>query len=74
LARNRCFGVNVRSPVEDGDPYAAKNMEKWDDELLVACRRYPNMRVYDWASDVKTPGSSKTESTSPHPITPPAAS
>ena len=31
--------VNVRSLVEDGDPYAAKNMEKWDEELLVACRR-----------------------------------
>jgi|ERR1700710_1513604 len=45
--------VNVRSLVEAGDPYAAKNMEKWDEELLVACRRYPNMRVYDWASDVK---------------------
>jgi peptidoglycan/LPS O-acetylase OafA/YrhL len=45
--------VNVRSLVEEGDPYAAKNMKKWDEELLVACRRYPNMRVYDWASDVK---------------------
>jgi len=45
--------VNVRSLVEAGDPYAAENMEKWDEELLVACRRYPNMRVYDWASDVK---------------------
>jgi peptidoglycan/LPS O-acetylase OafA/YrhL len=45
--------VNVRSLVEEGDPYSAKNMEKWDEELLVACRRYPNMRVYDWASDVK---------------------
>jgi peptidoglycan/LPS O-acetylase OafA/YrhL len=45
--------VNVRSLVEAGDPYAAKNMEKWDEELLVACRKYPNMRVYDWASDVK---------------------
>jgi peptidoglycan/LPS O-acetylase OafA/YrhL len=45
--------VNVRSLVEDGDPYAAKNMRKWDEELLVACRRYPNMRVYDWAKDVK---------------------
>ncbi|HET6998957.1 MAG TPA: acyltransferase family protein [Solirubrobacterales bacterium] len=45
--------VNVRSLVEAGDPYAEGNMEKWDEELLLACRRYPNMRVYDWASDVK---------------------
>ena len=45
--------VNVRSLVEAGDPYAAENMKKWDEELLVACRRYPNMRVYNWAKDVK---------------------
>jgi peptidoglycan/LPS O-acetylase OafA/YrhL len=45
--------VNVRSLVEKGDPYAAENMKKWDEELLVACRRYPDMRVYDWARDVK---------------------
>jgi peptidoglycan/LPS O-acetylase OafA/YrhL len=45
--------VNVRSLVKAGDPYSKENMEKWDEELLVACRRYPNMRVYDWASDAK---------------------
>jgi peptidoglycan/LPS O-acetylase OafA/YrhL len=45
--------VNVRSLVEAGDPYSAENMRKWDQELLVACRRYPNMRVYNWAKDVK---------------------
>ncbi|HEX5713013.1 MAG TPA: acyltransferase family protein [Solirubrobacterales bacterium] len=45
--------VNVRSLVEDGDPYAAKNMEEWDRELEAACLAYPNMRVYDWAADVK---------------------
>ncbi len=45
--------VNVRSLVEAGDPYAAENMKKWDEELPLACQRYPNMRVYDWAADVK---------------------
>jgi peptidoglycan/LPS O-acetylase OafA/YrhL len=45
--------VNVRSLVEAGDPYAEENMEEWDETLLKACPRYPNMRVYDWASDVK---------------------
>jgi peptidoglycan/LPS O-acetylase OafA/YrhL len=45
--------VNVRSLVEAGDPYSEENMEKWDETLLEACPRYPNMRVYDWASDVK---------------------
>jgi peptidoglycan/LPS O-acetylase OafA/YrhL len=45
--------VNVRSLVEKGDPYSKENMEKWDEELVAACASYPNMRVYDWASDVK---------------------
>jgi peptidoglycan/LPS O-acetylase OafA/YrhL len=45
--------VNVRSLVEAGDPYSKGNMEKWDEELVAACDSYPDMRVYDWASDVK---------------------
>ncbi|HSS41072.1 MAG TPA: acyltransferase family protein [Solirubrobacterales bacterium] len=45
--------VNVRSIVPPGDPYSKENMEKWDEELVAACASYPNMRVYDWASDVK---------------------
>jgi peptidoglycan/LPS O-acetylase OafA/YrhL len=45
--------VNVRSIVEAGDPYSAENMKKWDEELVAACAAYPNMRVYDWAADVK---------------------
>ena len=28
-------------------------MQRWDKALLAACDRYPNMRIYDWASDVK---------------------
>ncbi len=45
--------VNVKSVVNDGGPYDAANMESWDEALVRACDRYPNMRVYDWASDVK---------------------
>jgi peptidoglycan/LPS O-acetylase OafA/YrhL len=45
--------VNVRSIVEAGDPYSAQNMKQWDEELVRACLIYPNMRIYDWASDVK---------------------
>jgi peptidoglycan/LPS O-acetylase OafA/YrhL len=45
--------VNVRSLVPPGDPYSKENMQKWDEELVTACNSYPNMRVYDWASDVK---------------------
>ncbi|MGN6664791.1 MAG: acyltransferase family protein [Solirubrobacterales bacterium] len=45
--------VNVRSLVEAGDPYSKENMEGWDEELVKACASYPDMRVYDWAADVK---------------------
>ncbi|HET7418030.1 MAG TPA: acyltransferase family protein [Solirubrobacterales bacterium] len=45
--------VNVRSLVEKGDPYSKEGMEEWDEELERACASYPNMRIYDWASDVK---------------------
>jgi peptidoglycan/LPS O-acetylase OafA/YrhL len=45
--------VNVKSIVEAGDPYSAENMEGWDEALLQECRKYPNMRVYNWAADVK---------------------
>jgi peptidoglycan/LPS O-acetylase OafA/YrhL len=44
--------VNVKS-LETSGPYAASNMVEWDEALLEACPRYPNMRIYDWASDVK---------------------
>ena len=36
-----------------GGAYANDNMRRWNEALLDACGRYPNMRVYDWASDVK---------------------
>jgi hypothetical protein len=44
--------VNVKSIVPNG-PYAATNMEEWNEALLDACATYPNMRVYDWADDVR---------------------
>ena len=47
-----CGSTSARwSPT--GDPYSKENMEKWNEELVAACDAYPNMRVYDWASDVK---------------------
>ncbi|MBA3866962.1 MAG: acyltransferase [Solirubrobacterales bacterium] len=45
--------VNVKSIVPPGDPYSAENMKKWDEELHDACPAYPNMRIYNWAADVK---------------------
>jgi peptidoglycan/LPS O-acetylase OafA/YrhL len=45
--------VNVRSLVPAGDPYSKEGMEGWDEELVRACATYPNMRIYNWAADVK---------------------
>jgi peptidoglycan/LPS O-acetylase OafA/YrhL len=44
--------VNVRTLVGDG-PYAETNMAAWNKALLAACAEYPNMRIYDWATDVR---------------------
>jgi hypothetical protein len=44
--------VNVKSLVPSG-PYAEANMKSWDEALLAACDRYPNMRIYNWAADVQ---------------------
>jgi peptidoglycan/LPS O-acetylase OafA/YrhL/lysophospholipase L1-like esterase len=44
--------VNVKSLVATG-PYSESDMQAWNAALIRACARYPNMRVYDWASVVK---------------------
>jgi len=44
--------VNVKSLLTSG-PYAEQDMALWNAALLDACREYPNMRVFDWASVVK---------------------
>jgi peptidoglycan/LPS O-acetylase OafA/YrhL len=43
--------TNVRTRVQSG-PYAESHMDDWGAALARACDRYPNLRVYDWASDV----------------------
>jgi peptidoglycan/LPS O-acetylase OafA/YrhL len=45
--------VNVKSLLSGG-PYAEQNMRRWDEALLQACDRYPNMRIFDWAAIVKS--------------------
>ncbi|HEX9516317.1 MAG TPA: acyltransferase family protein [Streptosporangiaceae bacterium] len=45
--------VNVRSLLSSG-PYAEANMLHWDQALVEACPKYPNMRVYNWAAEVRT--------------------
>ena len=44
--------VNIKSLVPRG-PYAASHMAGWNAALLRACARHPNMRVYNWAADVR---------------------
>ena len=34
-------------------PYAESGMLRWNRALLGACSRYPNLRVFDWASKAK---------------------
>jgi peptidoglycan/LPS O-acetylase OafA/YrhL len=46
--------VNVVSLLNSG-PYSEHDMRLWDQALLRACPRYPNMRVYDWASVARRP-------------------
>ncbi len=45
--------VNVKSLLNNG-PYAEPNMARWDQALLKACARYPNMRIFNWAAEVRT--------------------
>lgn len=44
--------VTVKSLLSSG-PYSEANMQDWNRALVQACDRYPNMRVFDWASLVK---------------------
>jgi peptidoglycan/LPS O-acetylase OafA/YrhL len=41
--------VTVRSLLNSG-PYSEENMQLWNNALEDACGKYPNMRVFDWAS------------------------
>jgi hypothetical protein len=34
-------------------PYAESGMQGWNHALFDACSRYPNLHVFDWASEAK---------------------
>jgi peptidoglycan/LPS O-acetylase OafA/YrhL/lysophospholipase L1-like esterase len=44
--------VDVVSTLTSG-PYSEANMQEWNATLRQACSRYPNLRIFDWASVVK---------------------
>jgi hypothetical protein len=52
IGRSPALWVNAKSLVSSG-PYSETNMQHWNQALQQACSRYPDMRVYDWASVVK---------------------
>jgi lysophospholipase L1-like esterase len=39
--------------LRDKGAYKNTHMESWNKALTEACKRHPNMRVYDWASEVQ---------------------
>jgi peptidoglycan/LPS O-acetylase OafA/YrhL len=41
--------ITVKSLLEAG-PYSEANMRDWNRTVVEACAKYPNMRVFDWAS------------------------
>jgi hypothetical protein len=41
--------VTVRSLLSSG-PYSEENMQLWNQALENECEKYPNMRIFDWAS------------------------
>ncbi|WP_436795813.1 acyltransferase family protein [Actinospongicola halichondriae] len=44
--------VNVKTIATTGS-WRSEVMPPWNDALMAACPKYPNMRVYDWASGVQ---------------------
>ena len=46
--------LTVKS-LERSGPYADEHMRAWDEALVKACDRYPNLRVYDWRAEVRDP-------------------
>ena len=52
IGKDPVLWVDAVSLVQSGD-YAESLMQKWNAALLTACARYPNMRIYDWASHAK---------------------
>src|SRR6201992_3627143 len=45
--------VSVKTLPDATEFYAESGMKEWDDQLEKACLRYPNMRIYNWAGEVK---------------------
>ena len=45
--------LTLKTVQPNNDYYSEEGMQRLDQEILDACTRYPNMRVYDWAAQVR---------------------
>jgi peptidoglycan/LPS O-acetylase OafA/YrhL len=54
LGDQRVMWVTVKSLLSSG-PYSEQNMKQWNQALYAAAPKYPNMRIYNWASVVQDP-------------------
>jgi len=52
IGDNPVMWINVKTLLSTG-PYANRYMRSWNDSVVEACSRYPNLRVFDWPSRVK---------------------
>ncbi len=52
IGREPTMWVMAVSLLSSG-PYSEQNMKEWNAALLRACRRYPNMAVFDWPAVAK---------------------
>ncbi len=42
--------IDAISLLPSDNPYSEAGMQRWNHALLNSCSRYPNMRIFDWAS------------------------
>ena len=52
VGRQPVMWVDLITLLSSG-PYAENAMQQWNKDLLAACPRYSEMRVYDWAAHAK---------------------
>jgi peptidoglycan/LPS O-acetylase OafA/YrhL len=45
--------VQTVTLLASGSPYEEPGMQAWNRDLLAACSRYPNMRVFDWPAHAR---------------------
>ena len=52
IKKQRVMWVSVKTLLS-GTAYSESNMRLWNQALIAACPAHPNMRIFNWASEVK---------------------